>query len=172
MKQILWLSVAAITFLASCQQQQVILPAGRTDDSNPGTNSSEPPKSFDDSNSWTQDPNVIVPIIPTVPTIPIIPTIPPRQSLPDQPQASQDCVNYEEDIQPIIQNNCLRCHGGLYNPNLSSLGNQISSLGSLVVASITSGSMPTSGPLSQAQINLVQNWRTDGFAKSLLNCSN
>ena len=95
-------------------------------------------------------------------------------------------VNYESQIQPIFNNNCVFCHqnGGSATLNLATYSGVISGgwSGPAIIAGDyqnsllyqriiqptgTDGSMPPNDPLSQAQIDLIAEWIEEGAGNSL-----
>ena len=95
-------------------------------------------------------------------------------------------VNYESQIQPIFNNNCVFCHqnGGSATLNLETYSGVMSGgwSGPAIIAGDyqnsllyqriiqptgTDGSMPPNDPLSQAQIDLIAQWIEEGAGNSL-----
>ena len=95
-------------------------------------------------------------------------------------------VNYESQIQPIFNNNCVFCHqnggsatlnlatysgvmsGGWTGPAIIAGDYQNSLLYQLIIQPTgTDGSMPPNVPLSQAQIDLIAQWIDEGAGNSL-----
>ena len=95
-------------------------------------------------------------------------------------------VNYESQIQPIFNNNCIFCHqnGGSATLNLATYSGVMSGgwSGPAIIAGDyqnsllyqriiqptgTDGSMPPNDPLSQAQIDLIAQWIEEGAGNSL-----
>ncbi|MEL0337700.1 MAG: c-type cytochrome domain-containing protein [bacterium] len=95
-------------------------------------------------------------------------------------------INYESQIQPIFNNNCIFCHqnGGSATLNLATYSGVMSGgwsgpaiivgdyQNSLLYQRIiqptgTDGSMPPNDPLSQAQIDLIAQWIGEGAGNSL-----
>ena len=95
-------------------------------------------------------------------------------------------VNYQSDIQPIFNNNCIFCHqnGGSATLNLATYSgvmnggwsgpviivgdHQNSLLYQRIIQPIgTDGSMPPNDPLSQSQIDLIAQWIDEGAGNSL-----
>ena len=96
-------------------------------------------------------------------------------------------VNYESQIQPIFNNNCVFCHqnGGSATLNLATYSGVMSGgwSGPAIIAGDyqnsllyqriiqptgTDGSMPPNDPLSQAQIDLIAQWIEEGAGNSLI----
>tara|TARA_X000000950_G_scaffold265740_1_gene340357 strand:+ start:167 stop:805 length:639 start_codon:yes stop_codon:yes gene_type:complete len=95
-------------------------------------------------------------------------------------------INYESQIQPIFNTNCVSCHtpGGSATLDLTSYngvmtggwtgtaveaGDHVNSLlyQRLILPQFTAGSMPPNVPLSQSQINLIAQWIDEGAGNSL-----
>ena len=95
-------------------------------------------------------------------------------------------VNYESQIQPIFNNNCVFCHqnGGSATLNLATYsgvclvdgvvlritaGDHVNSLlyQRLILPQFTAGSMPPNVPLSQSQIDLIAQWIDEGAGNLL-----
>ena len=95
-------------------------------------------------------------------------------------------VNYQSDIQPIFNNNCIFCHqnggsatlnlatyygvmnGGWSGPAIIVGDHQNSLLYQRIIQPIgTDGSMPPNDPLSQSQIELIAQWIDEGAGNSL-----
>lgn len=82
-------------------------------------------------------------------------------------------ISYQNDVRPIIQNNCLNCHGNPTNfgaPNsLTTYENVKASVLNNLIDRIsrpegTSGAMPLGGPrLSQNDINIIMAWQNADF---------
>jgi len=95
-------------------------------------------------------------------------------------------VDYESQIQPIFNTNCVSCHtpggsatldltsyngvmtGGWTGPAITA-GDHVNSLlyQRLILPQFTAGSMPPNVPLSQAQIDLIAQWIDEGAGNSL-----
>lgn len=68
-------------------------------------------------------------------------------------------------VQPIISNNCLSCHGNSgFFPNLTTYSS-ISSNANSVKDAVVSGRMPRGGSLSQTEIDAIASW-VDAGAKN------
>ena len=95
-------------------------------------------------------------------------------------------VDYQSDIQPIFNNNCIFCHqnggsatlnlatysgtmtGGWSGPAIIAGDHQNSLLYQRIIQPTgTDGSMPPNDPLSQSQIDLIAQWIDEGAANSL-----
>lgn len=82
-------------------------------------------------------------------------------------------ISYQNDVRPIIQNNCLNCHGNPTNfgaPNsLTTYENVKASVLNNLIDRVsrpegTSGAMPLGGPrLSQNDINIIIAWQNADF---------
>lgn len=79
-------------------------------------------------------------------------------------------ISYQNDVRPIIQNNCLNCHGNFGAPNsLTTYENVKASVLNNLIDRIsrvegTSGAMPLGGPrLSQNDINIIIEWQNANF---------
>ena len=95
-------------------------------------------------------------------------------------------INYESQIQPIFNNNCVSCHtpggsatldltsyngvmaGGWTGPAITT-GDHVNSLlyQRLILPQFTAGSMPPNVPLSQSQIDLIAQWIDEGAGNLL-----
>lgn len=95
-------------------------------------------------------------------------------------------INYESQIQPIFNTNCVSCHtpggsatldltsyngvmtGGWTGPAITA-GDHVNSLlyQRLILPQFTAGSMPPNVPLSQSQIDLIAQWIDEGAGNSL-----
>jgi len=74
---------------------------------------------------------------------------------------------YTTDILPLLQTNCLSCHGpsGPNTPNLSNYQTaQIA--GQQIKADVDSGHMPPTGKLPAAQVQLIDNWVNAGMPQT------
>ena len=95
-------------------------------------------------------------------------------------------IDYQSDIQPIFNNNCIFCHqnggsatlnlatysgtmtGGWSGPAIIAGDHQSSLLYQRIIQPIgTDGSMPPNDPLSQSQIDLIAQWIDEGAGNSL-----
>ena len=95
-------------------------------------------------------------------------------------------VNYQSDIQPIFNSNCIFCHqnggsatlnlrtysgvmtGGWSGPAIIAGDHQNSLLYQRIIKTTgTDGSMPPNDPLSQSQIDLIAQWIDEGAEYSL-----
>lgn len=70
-------------------------------------------------------------------------------------------TSFTTSIKPIIDNNCVECHGGSRFPNLSTYSG-VSANANIVLEEVESGRMPTTGPLSIEQIDLIKCWVENG----------
>ena len=95
-------------------------------------------------------------------------------------------VDYQSDIQPIFNNNCIFCHqyggsatlnlatysgvmtGGWSGPAIIAGDHQNSLLYQRIIQPTgTDGSMPPNDPLSQAEVDLIAQWIDEGAGNSL-----
>jgi hypothetical protein len=100
-------------------------------------------------------------------------------SQPAKTQASNGPVSFAKDIQPMFSQNCMPCHSG--SPGCASpyaltsyagaMGNGKDSVpnvlpgnadSSLLCQMLKSGTMPKTGPLAPAKVELVTGWVTQG----------
>lgn len=78
-------------------------------------------------------------------------------------------VTYTNDIQPIMTKNCTSCHrSGVQSPSLTTytqVKNAVSNGNVLCAIQASPGckSMPPSGKMSQANIDLILLWKTQGY---------
>jgi hypothetical protein len=77
-------------------------------------------------------------------------------------------IGYVEDIQPLIKNDCLSCHGaGVYLRSgegiLLETQADVYRLKASVVNEVVRGKMPEGAPYDQATRNLFAAWRTAGY---------
>ena len=74
---------------------------------------------------------------------------------------------YTTDIKPIITTNCASCHSGGQSPALSTYTQvkNATSSGKLLCTIQANGcvTMPPSGKMSQANIDLILLWKTQGY---------
>ena len=89
-------------------------------------------------------------------------------------QSSQNCINYLNHIEPVMQNNCFPCHAsGATPPDLTNSNNNSGFLSSSIANAILRGTMPprSSGrELSSEQLSTVQAWQSTQFLKSSSDC--
>ncbi|GAA3642563.1 c-type cytochrome [Flavivirga jejuensis] len=70
-------------------------------------------------------------------------------------------ISFVSQIKPIIDNNCISCHGGNQPPNLSSYSG-ISNSANNVKTQVVSRRMPQGGSLSSTEIELISCWVDNG----------
>ena len=82
----------------------------------------------------------------------------------DPPAAEK--VTYTKTVKAIIDGNCLNCHGtNLANGapiHLTSF-EEVKAAGQKVAARVANGTMPPSGPLSDAHKKAIADWKKSGF---------
>ena len=79
-------------------------------------------------------------------------------------------VTYTANIRPILNSNCVGCHGSPTTngaPFSLTTFNQVSSRASGIINAVSkqtgeAGAMPPSGRMPQANIDLIQQWIDDG----------
>lgn len=83
----------------------------------------------------------------------------------------EETITYEKNIQPIIQNNCLTCHGSV-NPSanltletFTQVNNAAQSRNLIQRLNNATNPMPPSGLLPAEQRALFDKWVQDGFLK-------
>tara|TARA_B100000795_G_scaffold264792_1_gene245723 strand:+ start:2628 stop:2981 length:354 start_codon:yes stop_codon:yes gene_type:complete len=73
-----------------------------------------------------------------------------------------ETITYALSVKPIIDNNCVQCHGlGGNFPNLTSY-NGISANASIVKAEVTSRRMPQGSSITNDEINAISCWVDNG----------
>jgi hypothetical protein len=76
---------------------------------------------------------------------------------------SEKPVEFGIMVAPVIQENCLSCHSGLYEPNLSGCENVRRNAASVAAKIIDSRDpMPPEGLMSQDKISIIQDWIRQG----------
>jgi len=70
-------------------------------------------------------------------------------------------ISFAVNIKPIIDNNCLQCHGGIQLPNLSSYAG-ISANANDIKFEVVSRAMPQVGSLTEEEIQLISCWVDNG----------
>jgi len=70
-------------------------------------------------------------------------------------------VSFSSQIKPIVDNNCIRCHGGSTSPDLRTFQG-VSSNAARVRAQVVSRRMPRGGSLTNEQIELIACWIDNG----------
>lgn len=88
-------------------------------------------------------------------------------------QPISNVVTYNENIKPIIDNNCVSCHAanpvngaGISLNNYTNVKNALENAGLINRISASAGSpqiMPPSGRMPQQTIDLILKWQTDGL---------
>ncbi len=74
-------------------------------------------------------------------------------------------IKYTTCVQPIIDTNCKGCHTG----SNASAGikldsyNNVQANYTVSITAIHGGTMPPAGKLSQSDITILENWKTQGF---------
>lgn len=81
-----------------------------------------------------------------------------------------ELVRYNQDVKPIVDNNCIGCHSaGSFKPLVSynDVKNNIEGiLNRIQRANGDPGKMPQGGSLSQTQINIFIKWKADGLTEN------
>lgn len=81
-------------------------------------------------------------------------------------------TTYNGHIKPIIDNNCVVCHGttgasaGLSLTNYSQVKNAIQTRGLLNRINSSTKPMPQSGKMPQSNIDVITKWNTDGLLET------
>lgn len=70
-------------------------------------------------------------------------------------------ISFSADVKPIIDANCISCHGGNQAPNLSTF-NGISINADRVKTQVVSRRMPLGGSLTQEEIEFIKCWIENG----------
>lgn len=70
-------------------------------------------------------------------------------------------ISFKDNVKPIIDNNCVRCHNGSQFPDLRSYRG-IRANASAISSNVASRSMPIGGRLTQQQINSIVSWVNQG----------
>lgn len=97
------------------------------------------------------------------------------ETLMDNPPI-EGVVTYKQNVKPIMDNNCIRCHGAtptngapMSLVTYAQVKNAIESRGLINRISLNNGNsllMPQGGPrLPQATIDIVVQWKNDGFVE-------
>ncbi|WP_299896499.1 cytochrome c [uncultured Aquimarina sp.] len=78
-------------------------------------------------------------------------------------EVCDDEISFSSDIKPIINNDCIRCHGGSGNqaPDLTTFEN-ISNNANRVRREVVNRTMPLGGSLSNNEIELIRCWIDNG----------
>lgn len=79
-------------------------------------------------------------------------------------------VSYQKDVSPIIQNQCISCHGasnpigGISLTNYTEVKTEINNVIDRISRNSSEpGYMPQGGIISTININTIKNWQTDGL---------
>lgn len=78
-------------------------------------------------------------------------------------------TKYTQTIKPIIDNNCVSCHGatnpsaGLSLTNYTEVKNAVLNNNLLNRVNSTTSPMPQSGKMPQATVDLILDWNADGL---------
>ncbi|MBC9796990.1 hypothetical protein [Sinomicrobium weinanense] len=79
-------------------------------------------------------------------------------------------VTYVDDVQPIIQSNCLSCHSDppqnnapMHLTTYNAVKQAVENRGLLTRINSTSSPMPPTGRMSQANRNIIEEWVDQGF---------
>ncbi|PBJ09337.1 hypothetical protein [Flavobacterium sp. ACN6] len=109
---------------------------------------------------------------PTNPTTPTNPTNPTDPTTPTTPTTS---ITYSKDVKSIIDANCISCHqsgrSAAFRPlvtyaQVKAAVESAGLLGRIQLQSGQQGLMPQGGRMSQANIDLVVKWNTDGLKEN------
>ena len=76
---------------------------------------------------------------------------------------------YDANVQTIIQQNCIQCHGsGSSNGDFSTYAglSSVTTNGKFEKEVLTDQTMPQSGPLSEAEQNKLKCWVENGFPEN------
>ena len=88
-------------------------------------------------------------------------------------------IDYETEIHPIFNNNCINCHGNSGGLSLESYANLMTggNSGTVIISGnhsnsllwqrINNGEMPPSGELSSSDIDLIAAWIDEGALEEL-----
>ncbi|SEK50411.1 hypothetical protein SAMN04487910_0677 [Aquimarina amphilecti] len=71
-------------------------------------------------------------------------------------------ISFTTNIKPIIDNNCIRCHGGNQAPDLRTYENIRNNSERIRTEVVVNRTMPLGGSLSNDQIELVRCWIENG----------
>jgi hypothetical protein len=82
---------------------------------------------------------------------------------PTDPDPDPDPVtSFSTDVKPIIDNNCVSCHGGSRFPDVRTY-DKIKANASSIKSAIVNRRMPQGGSLTNAEIEIIRSW-VDGGA--------
>jgi uncharacterized membrane protein len=70
-------------------------------------------------------------------------------------------VSFINDVNPIIENNCISCHSGTQFPDLTSYAS-IKNNANIIKAQVEARIMPIGGTLTNAEIKLISCWIDNG----------
>ncbi|MEE9407955.1 MAG: cytochrome c [Polaribacter sp.] len=72
-------------------------------------------------------------------------------------------VSFKDNVKPIVDAKCTSCHSpsGGTSPDLTGYAN-VKAKADRVKARVGNGTMPQSGPLPQAQMDIILNWVDEG----------
>ena len=79
----------------------------------------------------------------------------------EEPETCSETVFFATQVKPIIDTNCIGCHGGSRFPNLSTYSG-VSGSASQVQAQVVSRNMPQGGSLTSQEIELINCWVEQG----------
>jgi hypothetical protein len=81
----------------------------------------------------------------------------------------EDCATeytYDADISTIINNNCISCHGSGTLLRLTTYSEVVDEIDKVKAEVITDKSMPTTGPLSDSDIEKINCWINQNTPKN------
>lgn len=70
-------------------------------------------------------------------------------------------ISFASNVKPIIDNNCISCHGGSQAPDLRTY-NGISNNADRIKTQVTTRQMPLGGSLSNDEIEAIKCWIENG----------
>ncbi len=80
------------------------------------------------------------------------------------PNTPSAALSFDNDIKPLMQSDCIACHGGSSKVPLTNY-QQVTANVEQVVSAIEEGRMPPSGPWSTTNIEKVKNWKQQGLTE-------